>query len=91
MSIFACYAVAVVLLLAGVIPLFTEGVFLDAKFGSYAWLNFFIALPFLARGLGGYLPVLEKRWTRVFVRYNRIIYSPLCIALVLSYILFGSD
>ena len=88
-SIFSCYTVATLLILAGAIPLFTEDVLFGARFNNYSWLNFFVALPLMIRGVGGYLPVIEKRWTQVFVRNNRIIYGPLCIALAVNYILFG--
>jgi hypothetical protein len=90
-SIYACYAVAVTLTIAGLIPLFSVGVFSVSKLSSISWLNYLIAMPLLIRGLGGYLPVLEKKWTKVFVHYNRIIYNPLCIGLAISYAFFGSQ
>ena len=88
-STHACYAVAVVLILAGVVPLCTEGVLFSAEFNSISWLNYLVAAPFMIRGVVGYFPILEKRWTQVFVRNNRFIYNPLCIGLAISYILFG--
>lgn len=88
-SIYACYAVAVTLIIAGFIPLFSVGAFSASKLSYISWLNYLIAVPLLTRGLGGYLPVLEKRWTKIFVHYNRIIYNPLCIGLAISYFFFG--
>ncbi|MFS4458149.1 DUF3995 domain-containing protein [Bdellovibrio sp. HCB2-146] len=88
-SIYSCYFVASILILAGIVPLFTENILFGTRFNNYSWFNFFIALPLMIRGVGGNLPMIEKRWTQVFVRNNRIIYSPLCIVLALSYILFG--
>ncbi|WP_374035473.1 DUF3995 domain-containing protein [Bdellovibrio bacteriovorus] len=88
-SILACYNVAAALILAGAVPLFTESILFGARFSNYSWFNFIIALPLMIRGVGGYLPAVEKRWTQVFVRNNRLIYSPLCIGLALSYIFFG--
>ena len=38
-STHACYAVAVVLILAGVVPLCNEGVLFSAEFNSISWLN----------------------------------------------------
>ncbi len=87
-SVYACYFVSIVLVIAGVLPLFTEGI-LDHAFKDLSWLNYLIAFPLLIRGVGGYLPLLEKRWTSIFIRYNRTIYNPLCIALAFGYILFG--
>ena len=88
-SIYACYAVAATLILAGAIPLYTESVLIHAEFNNISWLNYLIATPLMIRGVGGYLPILEKRWTQVFIHYNRVIYNPLCIGLAISYILFG--
>lgn len=89
-SIYACYAVAALLTIAGFIPIFSVGIFSISRLSYISSLNYLIAIPLLIRGLGGYLPVLEKRWTKVFVHYNRIIYNPLCIGLALSYAYFGS-
>ena len=80
-SIYACYAVAIALIIAGIIPFFSEN--------DFARMNYLIAVIFLIRGLGGYLPIVEKRWNKVFVHYNRMIYSPLCIAIAISYAFFG--
>lgn len=80
-SIYACYAVAIALIIAGTIPFFSNHYF--------ASINYLIAVIFLIRGIGGYLPAIEKRWNKIFVHYNRMIYSPLCIGIALSYIFFG--
>lgn len=89
-SIFACYTVAITLVIAGFIPLISTSDFLIPKLQHLSWMNYLIAIIFLVRGLGGYLPVIEKKWTKIFVHYNRIIYGPLCIILALSYIFFGN-
>ena len=88
-SIYACYAVALALIVAGFIPLFSTGIFSFPKQNYISWANYLIALPLFVRGLVGYLPFVEKKCTKIFVHYNRIIYNPLCILIALSYAFLG--
>lgn len=89
-SIFACYAVAITLIIAGLIPILSTSDFIIPRLQYLSWMNYLIAIIFLIRGLGGYLPIIEKRWVKIFVHYNRIIYSPLCMILAICYIFFGT-
>lgn len=87
-SLMACYAVAFILLCATFIALTSAGIIhIAALENKYLfWMNIVVAAGFLIRGVAAYHPKLEKKWTPIFVRYNRIIYSPLCIFLGLSFI-----
>ncbi|WP_407676969.1 DUF3995 domain-containing protein [Peredibacter starrii] len=85
-SIRACYTVASGLTIAGIIPFISIR---DASFPGRSYLpflNYLVAIIFLIRGLGGYLPYFENKWTEIFVHYNRLFYSPLCIGIAISYI-----
>ena len=83
----ACFAVALVLLVAAVWPLL-----LAAEFGSDlpGWLpvlgGLAFALVFTGRGIIGYLPGWRRRAPELpFARFDQLYYSPLCLALGLGF------
>lgn len=90
-SIFACYAVALLLTAVAGLALASVYVQMQPQIKPLLyWANISVSSVFFIRGAGGYLPVLEKRWTAIFVRYNRRIYNPLCLSLAGAYAFFAA-
>ncbi len=49
-----------------------------------------LAIVFLLRGLAGYLPVLQRRHSaEPFASLNRVLYSPLCLALGAGFLILA--
>ena len=89
-SITACYAVAVLLLIAGLLPFFSLKLLPSYGLWQYfSYGNYIVAFVFLVRGIAGLFLFNEKSKTKIFVYYNRIIYSPLTIVLGLVYLYFA--
>lgn len=90
-SLAACYAVALLLAAIAVLALASVQQLVQPQIKTLLIsLNVAVASVFLIRGAGGYLPILEKRWTEIFVRYNRRIYNPLCLGLGCAYAFFAA-
>lgn len=85
-SIYACYFVAFALFLVALFPLLVLNIISFPGFSNYInWSMIFVILIFILRGVGSYLPFAERNWNKKFIKNNRRIYNPLCIALALSY------
>jgi len=85
-STLECLFVTVVFIIMGVFPLLVYmkvdiGLSLDSI--KYVYLLF--ALIFFTRAAAMLMSFLEKKATRIFVKYNRKYYSPLCFSLFLAY------
>ena len=86
---FACYVVAIILALFGLIPLLKRDM-LPAPNSMMTWLDlchYGVMGIFAIRGIGGYFLYRGDRWSSTFVRLNNTIYNPLCIAIALLYFL----
>ena len=82
----ACYGVALVLLFGASFVLSrTLIVANSAVEHSIVWLSNIFACVFLLRAIAGYLPLMERNWKPIFVRYNRNYYGPLCILLAIGF------
>ncbi len=82
-----CMIVALLLALTSLFPILKF--FVHSKYVSTFTLNIFILFTmclFTARGIIGYLPIVERQMNAKFVRLNRIFYSPMC--LYISFCLF---
>lgn len=80
--------VATLIFLAALWPLFWRGLvpYPHAVPQTLIWLGMWaLALVFLGRGLGGYLPAMMNT-EQPFTKLNRLCYSPLCIVLGLGFL-----
>lgn len=71
----ACYVVALGLFLGSAILL------MSSENKMLQILKTLYAIAFFARGILGYAPILNADFNPLFVRYNRRLYSPLCLVL----------
>lgn len=59
---------------------------IDMGLDSYEKYIFLVlAIVFLARTLGMFIPQVAKRATKIFLEYNKKYYAPLCFSLSVSY------
>ncbi len=85
-SLAACWVVTLLLVGASVLPLLAIGWIRSPIPDSIVnWALILASVVLGLRGLSGYLPMFEKRWTSVFVKHNKRLYCPLCFGLAICY------
>ncbi|MBA2404576.1 MAG: DUF3995 domain-containing protein [Bdellovibrionales bacterium] len=84
----SCYLASLALLLTSLVPLAVAGygpqIINALPLGP---LMIFLGSIFGIRATLGYLPVIEKRWNPKFIKLNRKIYNPLCLVVMIFFLL----
>jgi len=85
-STLECLFVTVVFISMGLLPLLVYmQVDIGLSLNSIKYVYLLFSLIFLIRAAAMLMSFLEKKATRIFVKYNRKYYSPLCFSLFLAY------